>query len=226
MRPVAIVTLTGFPEIFNAMIAPSVDNYEASRRKIVVTSRGAKITRPSWEVIEGIEPFTFAQNLNIGLRAAGDSDVLAVNDDVAFNQPIVEYLRRWFEAQGLGGLVALVSPQVEGGIGNRLCRRSVEIPGTVASADPIPFVCVMLRRSALNDIGLLDERFDGYGGDDEEWGLRAMKRGWTLAVTPSVVVKHGYRERKYSSSFLRVMDTNEREVSMAKMRKLAQDLTR
>lgn len=222
MRDATIVTLTGFPDIFNSMIAPSVDTFEAARRKIVVTSRGAKIDRPGWEVIQGIEPFTFARNLNLGLRAAGSDDVLAVNDDVAFSAPLVDALRGCFSVPGP---VALVSPQVDGGIGNMMCRMTHRISADFErSTMAVPFVCVMLRRDALNDIGLLDERFDGYGGDDEEWCLRALARGWSLAVTPRVVVKHGYQERKYSSSFLRVMDQRERDLSMAKMRKLAKDV--
>jgi GT2 family glycosyltransferase len=47
----------------------------------------------------------------------------------------------------------------------------------------------LIRRSALHDIGGLDERFFMYA-EDLEWCWRARKGGWTIWFEPSAVVRH------------------------------------
>jgi GT2 family glycosyltransferase len=152
----------------------------------------------------------FARNLNLGITEAGTDDVLCVNDDVQLLGPIIEQLSE----AAYAGPAAVVSPQIVGdGINNRTAQFS-----HVLSADweltsaYIPFVCVLLRRSALDSIGLLYEGFVGYGGDDVEFGLRAIRQGWSLAVS-RCRVKHGHDGHKHSSSFLRVIDDSERNNS-------------
>ena len=48
---------------------------------------------------------------------------------------------------------------------------------------------LLVRRSALEDIGLLDERFFMYV-EDLEWEWRAHKQGWEIRFEPSAVVLH------------------------------------
>lgn len=51
--------------------------------------------------------------------------------------------------------------------------------------------CLYLKRSSLNDVGLLDERtlVRGYG-EETEWCLRAHRRGWRHAAAVNVFVAH------------------------------------
>jgi len=50
--------------------------------------------------------------------------------------------------------------------------------------------CAMLvRRSALRDVGLLDEQFWAYA-EDLDWSLRFMERGYRLAFTPRARLWH------------------------------------
>ncbi|MDO9025284.1 glycosyltransferase family 2 protein [Zwartia sp.] len=51
--------------------------------------------------------------------------------------------------------------------------------------------CFYLKRSALNDVGLLDERtlVRGYG-EETEWCLRAHTRGWRHAAAVNVFIAH------------------------------------
>jgi glycosyltransferase involved in cell wall biosynthesis len=208
-RPVTIVTLTRFPDIF-ATFAESVERHEPAARRIVVTSGGITIGRPGWEEVRGIEPFVFARNLNLGITAAGTDDVLCVNDDVVLLGPVAEQLSEVARSAG----AAVVSPQIVGdGINNRTAQASHTLSTDwERTAAYIPFVCVLLRRTALDSIGLLYEGFTGYGGEDVEFGLRAIRQGWSLAVS-KCRVRHGHGGHRHSSSFLRVIDDSERNNS-------------
>jgi len=211
MSEVAIVTLTRFPDIF-AELAASVDLYEPDRRKIVVTSGGANIERAGWEVVRGEEPFITGRNMNAGLAAAGDADVLLVNDDVRLLGETIAPLARLCAENPA---IAAITPQVKGDIGNPLARVSYRIEGEWIAADMLPFVCVFLPRRALAAVGPLREDFMGYAGEDEEWWIRAMRLGWKLAITPLVRVRHGHGAHRASSSFLRVMTEEQRVASLA-----------
>jgi hypothetical protein len=206
---VTIVTLTRFPDIF-VKFAESVERHEPAARRIVVTSGGITIGRPGWEEVRGIEPFVFARNLNLGITAAGTDDVLCANDDVQLLGPVIGQLSEAAYAD----TAAVVSPQIVGdGINNRMAHASHTLSaGWERTAAYIPFVCVLLRRSALDSIGLLYEGFTGYGGDDVEFGLRAIRQGWSLVVS-KCRVKHGHDGHQHSSSFLRVIDDSERNNS-------------
>ncbi len=234
--PTTIVTLTRFPEIFYDL-ADSIDRHEnTTARRIVITSGGAENglqvygSRPlrhfgtPWERCAGPEPFCFARNANLGIAAAGRDDVLLTNDDVQFTSPMLDILSRICEENPS---IGLLSPQIIGdGINNMLAQASTNLGDAAWLESPayVPFVCVYLPRRALDIVGPLDESFTGYGGDDEDWSARAQKAGFKLAVTPLAKVVHGFGDRHYSSSFLRVMTTEERErscqQSMAKVREL------
>jgi len=60
--------------------------------------------------------------------------------------------------------------------------------------------CMMLHRRAISDVGLLDERFRLYCEEDD-WCLRALKRGWQLWYYPlAEVVHHGGSSTKQTRS--------------------------
>lgn len=201
---VAIVTLSRFPDIFASLDA-SVREFESARRRIVVSSTG--VSGEGWEAVDGIEPFNFARNANIGIAAAGACDVLLVNDDVELVEPIITQLQNGAELLGC----SIMSPQVIGdGIGNQLAQAStyLHVPQAI-SQHYIPFVCVYLPRAVLDSLGPLREDFSGYGGEDVEYCVRAWQHGMKLGVSRARI-KHGHGDCTYSSSFLRVMSDAER----------------
>jgi GT2 family glycosyltransferase len=53
--------------------------------------------------------------------------------------------------------------------------------------------CLWLRRSALADVGLFDERFFFYW-EDTDWLVRAKARGWKTMYLPSIEVVHVSRK--------------------------------
>ncbi len=54
----------------------------------------------------------------------------------------------------------------------------------------LSFCCVMLRKQALDEIGMLDEIFSPGFCEDEDWCARAVHAGWQLGVATDVEVTH------------------------------------
>jgi GT2 family glycosyltransferase len=67
------------------------------------------------------------------------------------------------------------------------------------------FQGVYIKRSTIDLVGLLDERFTGYGSDDDDYCLRVRKAGLFLAVTSEVVMQHGFGRLNATASFARTM---------------------
>ncbi len=53
----------------------------------------------------------------------------------------------------------------------------------------VPGCALLLRREALVDVGLFDERFFAYH-EDVDWCTRARARGWRVLFEPDSVVRH------------------------------------
>ena len=208
MEPPVIVTLTGFADIFE-QFKESVEKYEPESERIVVTSRGLRLrlTGWQWRAVRGLEPFVFARNANIGIREAEHRDVFLVNDDVQFlrSGSLANLQKIAYSCPHIG----ILSPQFQGRVGSAMQRVTYPIAGTVAySGERLCFTGVYLKCSVLDQIGELDERFFGYGGDDDDYSWRVQAAGLKLAVTPSVVMQHGFKDLLATTSFER---TNARD---------------
>ena len=176
-----IVTLSKFPDVFEGL-SESVELHEPGR-KVVVFSGDAhdhlERAAVGWEQVCGVEPFVFARNANLGIRAAAPSDVLLINDDCRLTGPLVAELERLSRENPEFGLIA---PQVRGGVGNRFQREQWRPSDLTVSTERLAFVCVFIPRSTLDLVGLLDERFVHYGLDDDDYCLRARRVGLKIEV--------------------------------------------
>lgn len=211
----AIITLSRFPQIFRCL-QQSVDQYEPNARKIVVTSGDDIPIAPGWDFITGIEPFVFSRNVNLAFAATEGEDVLLVNDDVVLQGPVTSELSRIATENKAG----LLSPQIIGDVGNILQREGSNRFEFYKSSQRLAFVCIWIPWSTRKLVGLMDERFTGYGGDDDDFCFRVQAAGLDLGVTAKVVVKHGHGKHASSSSFYQIMTPNERHASMGEMAKL------
>jgi GT2 family glycosyltransferase len=148
------------------------------------------------QTIEGVQPFVFARNVNIGIQQAGTDDVVIMNDDALLETP-----------QGLTELALDASQHPEYGV----IAASVDSCGTPnqnhCSAKNglreervmLAFICVYIPRHVLTVIGLLDEAFAvnaggagprGYGCEDDDFCWRARAAGYKLGVENDVFVSH------------------------------------
>ena len=57
-------------------------------------------------------------------------------------------------------------------------------------ADILIGFCLAVRRDCWADVGGFDERFKEGNSDDIDWCYRAKKKGWRLAIVPSVYIYH------------------------------------
>jgi GT2 family glycosyltransferase len=84
-------------------------------------------------------------------------------------------------------------------------------PDLPIEVDSVCGACMLVRRTVIDRVGLLDERFFMYG-EDLDWCLRTRLMGWTVRYEPGIVVhhQHGASSRKRALRttyhFFRAMD--------------------
>jgi GT2 family glycosyltransferase len=83
-------------------------------------------------------------------------------------------------------------------------------PDETHDVDAVSGAFLMIRRRAVEDIGLLDERFFMYG-EELDWCLRAKRAGWAVMYHPRAEIVHykgestKYNSRKAALEFYRAM---------------------
>jgi len=159
--------------------------------RIIVVDDGVDCSGMLWQwgevgFITGKKPFVFARNVNIGIRAAGDDDVILLNDDALLKTPLgFTSLSEIFRAYGNLGLIATACDTV--GNPNQFRQRGGRLR---AESRMVCFVCVYIPRSTINKVGLLDQRFVGYGLDDDDYCLRVRNAGLKLGIFDGCYVDH------------------------------------
>lgn len=161
---------------------------------IIVVDDGARASAefalPSVTWIDGVKPFVFARNANRGIAAAGDADVILLNDDARLIVPggfsdWAAMMQRWHPVVGLASAAirgVVCNPQQQAGATPNPLQIETRI---------LAFVCVYLPRAVRAIVGVLDERFDGYGYDDFDYCTRVRQAGFALGIWGGCVVEHG-----------------------------------
>jgi GT2 family glycosyltransferase len=163
----------------------AVCQYEPGAR-IIVVDDGIDTLLDDVEVVRGVQPFVFARNCNLGIKAAGHDDVILLNDDALLRSPggftaMLDALRDHPEY----GLCGAASNHV----GNRN-QWDLDI-GFRDEPRMVCFVCVAIPRRTIEMVGLLDERFVAYGFDDDDYCLRVRRAGLKIAVHDGCLIDHG-----------------------------------
>ena len=187
-----IVVPSKYPDIFEGCRS-SLEQYAPRAPKVLVRDGDAIKSPEGWKVIQGPPvPFCYAYSVNLGIQACS-GDVLLLNDDCQFTKEgTLEALQGVF---ALRPDIGILSPNVDGianGVPN--VRELVQ-----ETKHYLSFVCVLIRRSVFDKIGLLDEKYTGYGSEDVDFCRRAQHAGITLAITSSATVNHAH----CSSSYIR-----------------------
>lgn len=143
-------------------------------------------------VVQGIKPFIYARNVNLGIKAAGTDDVILLNDDALLTT------RRGFSALGLAAQgYGIVSPAMNN-CGNPNQWPAARNGPLVRREDrTLCFVCVYIPRATIDKVGLLDERFVHYGMEDDDYCLRVRNAGFNLGIFDDCFIDHS----KLKSSF-------------------------
>ena len=136
--------------------------------------------------VKGIKPFIFARNINIGIRAAGDDDVILLNDDALLETPDgfsqIQTAGREHPEYGVIGAVTNVTGQ------------PLQHPQNIGLRE-VPhfaFVCVYIPRATIDLVGLLDERYClDYGVEDLDYCKSVASAGLKVGVFDGCYVDHG-----------------------------------
>jgi GT2 family glycosyltransferase len=148
---------------------------------------GAEAALPGITWVAGVKPFVFARNANAGIQAAAPSDVLLLNDDTR----LLSYGGLQAMARSLGERpdIGLCSAAIRGVVGN---SRQMPAAGDGLRLEPetLAFVAVFIPRRVFDRLGPLDERFVGYGWDDNDYCARARAAGLLLAVADCCIFDH------------------------------------
>jgi GT2 family glycosyltransferase len=191
VAPFSVVILSAHAPNLVACVRSLLENERSlCPERIVVVDDGARTGAepllPGVRWVPGERPFVFARNANLGLRASA-SNVFLWNDDALLLTP--------------GGLLAMherVSARPEIG----LC--SAAIHGIVGNPNQVPrsggelrredhmlcFVSVYLPERVYAAVGPLDERFRGYGYEDNDYSSRVRQAGFQLAVFDGCIADH------------------------------------
>jgi N-acetylglucosaminyl-diphospho-decaprenol L-rhamnosyltransferase len=182
----------------------------------------------------------FAHGNNLALRRARGDAILVLNPDTLMPQQGIAHLMQQLTGHPEAGVVGpkLLRPD---GTMHLACRRSFPTPSVAfyrltglsrlfassprfgrynltfvdpdlaIEVDSVCGACLLIRRSVVERVGLLDERFFMYG-EDLDWCLRTQQAGWTVRYEPGIVVQHQHgaasRQRALRTTyhFFRAMD--------------------
>lgn len=151
----------------------------------------------------------FAGGCNAGIRRAlsdGADAVLLLNNDTTVDPGLLGELVRALEEDphiataGAKTLSDETPPRLQSAYGVLTFRGSlvrvegvaegaVDVFHTECDVDIVFGTAMLLRRTALEAIGLLDEDFFAYH-EDVDWCTRARRSGWRIRYVPSAVVYH------------------------------------
>ncbi|MCL4294788.1 MAG: glycosyltransferase family 2 protein [Anaerolineae bacterium] len=192
-------------------------NYPADRLQIIVVDNGSvdgtalaiRERYPSVSVLENGKNLGFAEGNNIGIRYALQSNteyLMLLNNDTTIDPSMLNELLEVIEQDPTVGIVGpkmlyFEQPNIIWCAGNRIdwwlgssIRLQAEQPDLSLDEQPqeVDFItacAICLRRSVVEQIGLLDLRFFIYY-EETDWCIRARTAGWRILYVPRARLWH------------------------------------
>jgi GT2 family glycosyltransferase len=165
---------------------------------------------PAVQLIENTHNDGYARANNLGIRASRGRYVLLLNSDTlvpAGALPgLIDFMQQQPDAGACGPRLVRADgrPQryafggdptlgylLRRGTSQLLLRRPLHdwATGATLAVDWVSGACLLARRAAIEQAGLLDERFFMYF-EDNEWCLRIRKAGWSVYYYPAIEIVH------------------------------------
>jgi glycosyltransferase involved in cell wall biosynthesis len=215
LQSYAVVIPHKYEDIIRPLIT-SFKEFEPASLKVVIIADGHD-RNYGYDIIKTEGRFNFSRAANLGINHFPQDDIILMNDDIRLIQPST--FMRLRDIAYSHPQIGMVTPTIDGGgylhvdCHNQAIWKDGETVYETNiirdKADFVPFAIAYLKRSMLNDIGLLDEGFINYGGDDVDMNVRALAKGWKCVVAKEITVRHGSgmanfgKGKSYSMSFTR-----------------------
>lgn len=193
----------------------AIEKHEA-RSRVYVIDDGLEVkpqstARMEVTVLEGVKPFVFARNVNIGIRAAledGADGVILCNDDAqletsagftaltecAARHPDYGVISATTNVAGNVRQHPRSTANMMGGCRGLLQGQPRIVDGSPdllrPEVDTLAFVCVHVSRAAIETVGYLDERYVAYGCDDRDYCHRLKLAGLKLGICDGCFIDH------------------------------------
>ncbi len=181
---------------------------------------------PWVKLVAGKENVGFSRGVNLGIREASMRYLLVLNPDTVVRENSVERLVRFMEEHEDAGIVGpkLVFPDetlqyscrrfytwkvllLRRTFLGKLFKNSKAVSehlmldydhATTREVDWILGACMLVRREAIESVGLMDERFFLYF-EDVDWCYRMNQKGWKVYYYPEAVVIHAHARESAQS---------------------------
>lgn len=185
--------------IDSLLAEPLVDHIFVVDNETTGDLRAALVAVPveRMTLIESPENRGFSAGVNLGLRAAlaGRFDsFLMINNDAVLHEGALARLRHALDADSTLALVGPKilnpdgTPQSTGSHVNRVTFATSSL-AEPRQTDYLTWACVLLPRSTLASVGLLDERYFMYW-EDVDYGFRVSESGARQRCVPEALVTH------------------------------------
>lgn len=210
---VVVVPVFNAPDAVERCLRALSDTLEKNQPVILIDDASTDPAIPpllerqprQWTRVRNDSNLGFVATANLGMTLAGAQDVVLLNADTRVTEGWLEALERCAASDAS---IASVTPLTNNGeIASipefcqpnpwpeeperwaRACRESgsphyPEVPTAVG-------FCMFMRRAAIDEIGLFDERAYGRGyGEENDWCMRAIDAGWRHVLCDEAYVAH------------------------------------
>ncbi len=217
------------PSLYDARHGVAFETIVVDNASADGTPRFVRDRFPDVRVVENAANLGYSRAVNQGIEAARGAYVLILNPDIVAHEGSLERLVRFMEEHPDAAIAGskLLNPD---GTVQHSCRRFYSVWTLLLRRTPLgrllPWnrevprylmldfdhessrevdwligACMMVRREALADIGLMDERFFLYF-EDVDWCYRAWRSGWKVYYVADSVMTHRYARESAAASKL------------------------
>jgi GT2 family glycosyltransferase len=148
------------------------------------------------------ENLGFARAVNQGILSSDAAYVVVLNDDVVVAPGWLSRLVAHLEREENLALVGAVTNQIGNGarvpanydsldgMERLAAERAIEHAGELWELDVVALFCAAARRTALDSVGLLDERYELGMFEDDDLSRALRSRGFRIATAADAFVHH------------------------------------
>lgn len=126
-------------------------------------------------------PYVFSHRINTGIKHSKGKYICILNDDTVVSKDWIVKMINANKQLGIGMVGVKTRRQ---GCSN--CDAQIEGESKYTN-HTINMFATLIPRRVLDVVGLLDERFNCYGGEDDDYALRILRHGFKLIMSDGYV---------------------------------------